>query len=112
MTDDRTYLGHILDCIERVEAYTHEGRAVFLSSPLIQDAVVRNFEIIGEATKRLTPALTQMRPDIQWRRIAGFRDVLIHQYMGVNLNTVWNVVEHDLPTIKAAVTALLAALQP
>lgn len=111
MSDDRAYLRHILDCIGRVEAYTHDGRDAFLASPLIQDAVIRNFEIIGEATKRLSPALTQTRPEVPWRQIAGFRDVLIHQYMGVDLNTVWNVVAHDLPTIKVAVAALLASLQ-
>jgi uncharacterized protein with HEPN domain len=83
-----------------------------MASSLIQDAVIRNFEIIGEATKRLTPSLTQNRPEVPWRQIAGFRDVLIHKYMGVDLNTVWNIVKHDLPIIKAAATALLASLQP
>lgn len=111
MTDDRTYLGHILDSIQRVEAYTRDGRAVFMVSTLIQDAVVRNFEIIGEATKRLTPALTASRPDIEWRRVAGFRDVLIHRYASIDLTAVWNVIERDLPGLKVAVTALLSSLQ-
>lgn len=77
---------------------------------MIQDAVIRNFEIIGEATKRLTPTVSQSHPEIQWRRMAGFRDMLIHQYMGVDLKTVWNVVERDLPTIKAALIDMVAAL--
>lgn len=108
MNPDRTYLGHILDCIERIEEYTRDGQTVFMRSRMIQDAVVRNFEIVGEATKRLTPNLTQARPEIPWRQFAGFRDVLIHQYMGVDLHAVWNVVVSDLPTLKATVTELLA----
>ena len=110
MSRDRMYLEHILDCIERIEAYTHDGRDAFLASTMIQDAVIRNFEIIGEATKRLTPTVSLSHPEIQWRRMAGFRDMLIHQYMGVDLKTVWNVVERDLPTIKAALIDMVAAL--
>lgn len=110
MSRDRMYLEHILDYIERIEAYTHDGRDAFLASTMIQDAVIRNFEIIGEATKRLTPTVSQSHPEIQWRRMVGFRDMLIHQYMGVDLKTVWNVVERDLPTIKAALIDMVAAL--
>nr|WP_044200150.1 DUF86 domain-containing protein [Oscillochloris trichoides] len=110
MTDDRTYLGHIIDCIQRIEDYTRDGEAAFMASPIIQDAVVRNFEIIGEATKRLSSKLTRSRPDIQWRRIAGFRDVLIHRYASIDLTAVWNVIEHDLTNLKSVITDLLETL--
>jgi uncharacterized protein with HEPN domain len=107
MNDDQTYLGHILDCIKRIEDYTQAGRDAFIASTLIQDAVIRNFEIIGEATKRLSPTFTQAHPEIPWRRIAGFRDILIHKYMGVDIQAVWNAVAHELPPLKAVVTRVL-----
>ena len=110
MTDDRGYLSDIRECIDRIEAYTRDGRDAFMASTLIQDGVVRNFEVIGEAAKRLTPALTQSRSEIPWRRVAGFRDILIHQYRGIDLHAVWNVVERELPDLKGAVAALLAQL--
>ncbi|MEX0655311.1 MAG: DUF86 domain-containing protein [Phycisphaeraceae bacterium] len=107
MKDDRPYLEHIHESIERIRSYTAKGWDAFIDNPMAQDAVVRNFEIIGEATKRLSDASKQRHPDIPWRQIAGFRDVLIHDYMGVNLRRVWNVVEHNLPALQAAVDDLL-----
>ena len=81
MKDDRLYLTHILEAVEKIQRYTADGRDVFFSDTRIQDAVLRNFEIIGEATKRLTPETREQQPDIPWKQIAGFRDVLIHDYM-------------------------------
>jgi uncharacterized protein with HEPN domain len=74
-----------------------------------QDAVLRDFEVIREAAKRLTEETKVRRPDVPWRDIAGLRDVLIHNYMGVNLKSVWGVVERDLPPLQGAVEKLLAA---
>jgi uncharacterized protein with HEPN domain len=75
-----------------------------------QDAVIRNFETIGEATKQLSRRLRQAHPELPWRRIAGLRDVLIHDYLGVDLAEVWSVVERDLPELEAKVRAILATL--
>lgn len=111
MIDDHGYCSDILDAIQRIERYTFGGRDAFMAESLIQDAVIRNFELIGEATKRLTPTLTQLRPEVAWRRVAGFRDVLIHQYRGVDLNAVWNVVARELIPLKIAVIALIAHLE-
>ncbi len=97
MRDDRLYLSNIKECIERIESYTHDGREVFLQTTIIQDAVMRNFEIIGEATKRLSPELRVAYPDVPWQQVAGFRDVLIHDYFKVNLNRIWRFIEHNLP---------------
>ena len=109
MKDDRLYLIHISESIGRIETYAKDGRAAFLQSPLIQDAVIRNFEIIGEAAKQLSPKLKQAHPNVPWRSVAGFRDVLIHQYTGVDLDEVWNIVEHALPDLRRQIDAILTA---
>ena len=103
---DRTYIIHIQERVERIESFTREGREVFMASELVQDAVIRNFEVIGEAVKQLSPELRAQYPDVRWREIAGFRDVLIHNYIGVNLDAVWNITEKDLPGLKRAVDAI------
>jgi uncharacterized protein with HEPN domain len=75
-----------------------------------QDAVIRQLEIIGEATKRLSETLRSEHADVPWRRIAGLRDVLIHDYMGVDLDAVWEVTQTNLPLLKSRVLAILEAL--
>ncbi|SAI88976.1 hypothetical protein MBBA_2130 [Methanoculleus bourgensis] len=84
---------------------------MFIGSPMAQDAVVRNFEVIGEAVKRIPESMKEERPDIPWRRIAGLRDVLIHQYLRVDLEAVWAIVRDDLPEFKQAVAEILAEMQ-
>lgn len=88
MNKDRLYLESIRDCLERIAEYTDSGEAAFLASRLIQDGVIRNLEVIGEATKNLSEDLRAANPSIPWRQIAGMRDVLIHDYLKVNLGQV------------------------
>src|SRR5436190_12839098 len=107
MKDDRFFLLHIRDAVQRVLDYTHDGREFFLTDRKTQDAVIRNIEIIGEATKNLSDALRSNHPDIPWKQIAGMRDTLIHRYFGVNLELVWQVVEHELPAFSARIDEIL-----
>jgi uncharacterized protein with HEPN domain len=107
MKDDKLYLTHILEAIDKINSYTEDGYDQFLKDPKTQDAVIRNFEIIGEATKQLTDKVKKLRDDIPWRDIAGLRDVLIHDYMGVDVKEVWNIVITHLPNLKNTVNELL-----
>jgi uncharacterized protein with HEPN domain len=78
---------------------------------MTQDAVIRNFEIIGEAAKRVPEAYRRRYPEIPWRLMAGFRDVLIHAYEGIDLNRVWRIVSDDLPVVRQAIEKLLPPLE-
>ena len=108
--DSRVYLAHILERIDRIVRYTQRGRDVFLADSLIQDAVVRNLEVIGEAAKRIPDEYRQVHPTIPWRSLAALRDVLIHQYEGVSLPEVWEVVEKHLPPVREVLVTLLPPL--
>ncbi|MCT7967179.1 DUF86 domain-containing protein [Laspinema sp. D1] len=109
MTDDEIYLQDIYERICRIETYTEGGQTEFMQSLLLQDGVIRSFEVIGEAVKRLSPELRESYPDIPWRRMAGFRDVLIHDYAGINLDEVWNVIEQNLPELKPKILEILSS---
>ena len=112
MKGDRLYLQHILDAINKVDDYVSVGHQVFISSSHWQDAVIRQLEIIGEATKRLSKELCSQHADIPWRRMAGLRDVLIHDYMGVDINAVWEITQNELPVVKKRIETILKELDP
>lgn len=107
MKNDKLYLTHILECIKNIESYIPNGKDDFFSSKLIQDAVIRNLEIIGEATKQISKELRDQNPHVPWREMAGLRDVLIHHYFGVDNEIVWNVVEKELPALKEKIRKIL-----
>ena len=107
MKDDRVFLLHIRDAIARILDYTRDGQAAFGRDTKTQDAVLRQLAIIGEAVKNLSPALREKQPDVPWKRIAGLRDKVIHEYFGVNIPLVWNVVEHQIPELERHISQLL-----
>ena len=112
MKDDRIYLLHIRDAIRHIVEYTAAGKESFFADRKTQDAVVRNLEIIGEATKRVSLSLKTAHPDIAWKPIAGMRDKLIHDYFGVNVQLVWDVLDRDLPALYEKIISELKALGP
>src|SRR5262245_65446130 len=105
MKDPRVYLAHILECAEKIERFTRGGREEFLREELIQDAVIRNLEIIGEAAKRVDEEYRAAHSQIPWRGMAALRDVLINQYEVIELERVWGVVEGDLLMLERASSA-------
>jgi uncharacterized protein with HEPN domain len=108
--DPRVYLAHILECLQKIERSTKEGRNRFFQDAMVQVTVLWNFEVIGEAAKRLDDAYRVAHPEIPWRALAGLRDVLIHQYASVDLERVWAIVEGELPGLRQAIAALLPPL--
>lgn len=110
MKDDRVYLGHILRCISRIEEYVSGGAEVFASSYMVQDAVLRNLQTMAESTQRLSQDLKMQRPDVDWTALGGLRNVLVHAYLGVDLDQIQRAIERDMPGLRAACEYLLNAL--
>jgi uncharacterized protein with HEPN domain len=98
--DERAYLLHAIEAIDAIFSYTVEGSEAFFSDGKTQDAVIRNIEIIGQAVKGISDGTRALEPAVPWRQIAGMRDKLIHEYFGVDLALVWDVVERELPTLR------------
>lgn len=109
--DAAAYLRHIMLCLARIDDYTTDGREAFIHDTKTQDAVIRNLEIIGQAVRDLgVDRLANEFPSVRWLQIAGLRNVLAHQYLGVDIGLVWNVVERELSPLRDAVETLLSRL--
>jgi len=109
--DDSIYLRHILDAIARIDLYLrNKDEAIFKQDTLLQDGVIRQLEIIGEATKQLSKALRAKYSHIPWQDIAGMRDKLIHNYLGVDIDQVWLTAIKDLPILKIEIEKILLDL--
>ncbi len=106
--NDRVYLEHILNCIDKIEKFTlGMSREDFLSNTAIQDAVIRNIEVMGEATKRLSKNFRDVNTLIPWIEIAGMRDKLIHDYMDVDMEVIWITIQDDIPELKNILSRLI-----
>jgi len=101
--DYRLYVDDILEAVKRIRDYTRDMDYKSFSSDLkTQDAVIRNLEIIGEAARHLPPEMTSKAPGIEWPKMMGLRNILTHEYFGVNLAIIWDVVEHKLDSLSQA----------
>lgn len=103
--DNSVYIEHILDSLQRIDEYI-ENREQFFNSHLIQDAVVRNLQVMAESTQRLSEAVKIANPHIPWKQISGFRNILVHDYLGIDLEVIWSVIEQDLPALGTALAML------
>ena len=109
MKDDKLYLHHRLERCQRISRFIRPGQEAFFASDELQDAVIRNIEVIGEAAKRVSPVARDQFPGLDWKAICGMRDVLIHDYIGVDLVEVWNVASLRIPELRLALEQFLAA---
>ena len=108
--DHKVYLEDILEAIRKIHEFTHGMSLDALSKDAkTLDAVIRNLEVIGEAVKRLSEDIRNRQPDVAWRKISGLRDILIYEYFGINIEVVWDVIQHKLSGLEAAAKTLLSS---
>lgn len=99
--DPQVFIDHILECIGLIEGYLRDKTVDdFLGSTQLQDAVIRRIEIIGEATKKLPLDFKEKHPDIPWKEMAGMRDIIVHEYFGVDIKLTWRVATEDIKGLK------------
>ncbi len=111
MRNAKLYLDDILEAIKRIEKYTKGLTFVRLKKDmLVLDGVIRNLEIIGEAAKNIPVQIKDRYPDIEWRKIAGLRDILAHEYFGIDIEVVWDVIKNKIPVLKKDVNHILRSL--
>lgn len=108
--DNTLYLLHIKECIQKVEQYTAGWKQEFLQSRLIQDAVERVLQIMTESTQQLSGDLKARYPNVNWKGMSGFRNVLVHGYLAIDLGKVWEIVEQAVPVLKKELRPLLEKL--
>jgi uncharacterized protein with HEPN domain len=111
MKDDLVYIDHILECLRWIKSYTSGGRELFLNDRKTQSAVFRELQTLAESTRRLSSTLKDARPEVAWWAIAGFRNVLVHDYLGIKLERVWEIIERDLSVLQRAVEAMRKGIE-
>ncbi len=108
MKDDKLYLIHLSESIAKIESYM-DGLdfAAFMQNTLVQDAVLRNLQVLAESTQRLSEDFKKHHSEIEWYKISGLRNILVHDYLGIELETVWIVVTDKLPELKTVIHSSL-----
>lgn len=112
MKAQNAYVEHVLECIRRITEDSRQGRDAVFVSHTLQDAIVRNLQVLCESTRRIDAAHKELHPEINWTAIAGMRNVLVHDYFEVDFETIWLVVTRDLLPLEKAMRAILARLEP
>lgn len=104
MNRDTLYTIHIRECIDRIQSYiAGVDQDQFMASSLIQDAVLRNLQVLAESTQRLSDEFKARHTEIAWYKISGLRNILVHDYLGIDIETVWIIISEELSTLKNAV---------
>jgi uncharacterized protein with HEPN domain len=109
--DNRIYLWHIRDAIRRIESHTEGGEEDFFQSEIVQNAVLWNIGIIGEASRQVSDWLKESHPEVPWQQIIAMRNRIVHEYFNVDLNLLWQVVERNVPVLKVQVEDILRELE-
>ncbi len=108
--DNLVYVDDILSAIKKINKFCKGiGKDDFMKNELLMDAVVRNLEIIGEASSKLTASFRERRKTVEWRKIIGMRNRIIHAYDTINFEIVWDVVREDLPELRKKLKAIISA---
>ena len=110
MRDDRARLRHILEAITHIQKYAARGENAFRRDELIQNWMVRHLQILGEAARALSGQFRDRHPEVPWLNIMDMRNVLVHEYFGIDLDIVWRVVERELPDLRRKIEAILKEL--
>ncbi len=105
MKSEQVYLIHIRECIDRIGQYTSGGKDAFFANTMIQDAVLRNLHTLAESTTRLSKEFLSRFPEVDWRAVAAFRNVIVHDYLGLDARQIWDIVERDIPILKRVFTS-------
>ena len=106
--DPIIFIKHISENIKSIENFSKGlSKANFLKDELKQNAIIRKLEVIGEATKNIPSSFRNKHPSVEWSKIAGLRDKLIHHYFGINLERVWTIIRRDLPKLKDDIKIIL-----
>ena len=106
MKDESILFAFILDAIDRILRYTEAGETAFYQDVKTQDAVLRNFQTMGQAAGDISDETQAAHPEIEWGDIIGFRNVIVHDYLGLDLPTVWSIIEHELPPLRNGIARL------
>lgn len=110
---DKVRINHILDAITEIELYISNSTFDdFKRNSMMHFACIKQLEIIGEATNHISDTIQQSYPDLQWREIIGLRNILVHDYFGVDVNVIWNIVKKDIPVFKIKIEKIYNSLVP
>lgn len=111
MSNDKLYVVHILECIEKIEEYTRDGKDFFEQDSKTQDAVLRNLQTLSESSMRISEELQNKYPSVAWREMHAFRNVVVHDYLGLELDQIWDIIMIDLLQLKEKMVRMLDELE-
>lgn len=105
---DHIYIAHMLECIERIDSYAGNDKERFFKDPMLQDATLRVLQVMAESSQRLSESAKIHEPSIDWRAISGFRNILVHDYLGgIDMELIWQVIASELPPLKKALQRMV-----